>query len=140
MRATMRSSPVLLVAGALAAVGAARCASAPFAGDLESGKFEGLGAKISAEVDAGRFGRDDAVAFARAVAEQTIEGAKSPTGRRRIREVAPCARELTSALKARAGTADEVGAEAALVLVDAGIVEPSSYGGDDGSPAWRAVA
>lgn len=81
--------------------------------------------------------------IAEAVASREVYAGVGPAASRRVRRLRGCAAPLYSALAARAERNDEVGAEATLVLLAAGRVEPKElvrrYDSAD-SGAWRAVA
>jgi hypothetical protein len=86
--------------------------------------------------------------LSKATAEGVIERAKPPEGAADVRELATCARSLEGALSARAEKRDEIGAVAAMVEIEANILDPATmashanFGRGDLSPAqvaWRAV-
>ncbi len=105
------------------------------------GDFAALKSDLAAPQRDGTLGAHDAARLARAVAEWEIANAPKDEQKARVREVRSCAREVSGALGERARTHDDVGAEGALALVEAGewsAGRARDYVGDE-DDAWRAV-
>lgn len=98
---------------------------------------------LGEEQRAGRLDSARVQRIAEAVAAREVYAGTGPAASGRVRSLRGCAAPLYPALAARAERNDEVGAEAALVLLAAGRVEPKElvrrYDSAD-SGAWRAVA
>ena len=130
------------LAGSVLIVLAAGCAaSSAEVRDAAAGHLVGLDARVAAQADHGTLGRGEALELARATLTGDIGRARGKLGVDDIRRLGACVRPLRSALAKRADTKDEVGAEAAMALVEAGVSGPGSFDGG-GSPigAWRALA
>lgn len=138
-----RSALVRVALLVSAAASLAACASPQ--GAVESAlrsDLDDLRRQIAAEQRAQRIDGDRAREIARAVLEREIASASDAEAALRIRALRPCARPLYDAFHDRAETPDDVGAEAALILLENGQLGGSplrSYAeSTDGS--WRAVA
>lgn len=133
-----RVALALLAAAALEA-----CASPK--GAVESAlrdDLDGLREHIAAEQRARRIDEDRAREIARAVLEREIASARDPGAALRVRALRPCARPLYDALHDRAETQDDVGAQAALILLENRQLRGSALKdyADTTDGAWRAVA
>jgi HEAT repeat protein len=133
--AAPRARSSLVVAAALALAG---CATSAEVRDARSGRVDGLATRVSAAVDRGAFGNGEARDLARAVLDGALD-ATGDAGLARVKLLSGCVRGAKGALSSRADRRDDVGGEAALVLVEARL---ASYGGDLSSdePRWRALA
>lgn len=102
-----------------------------------------LRSSIGAEQRSGELDRGRVTRIAEAVAAREVYSGKGPAASTRIRGLRSCSTPLLSVIAARAERPDEAGAEAKLVLLEAGRATPSSlvakYAESD-SGAWRAVA
>jgi hypothetical protein len=107
-------------------------------GDLTSLKRE-----VSQARAAGKLDRDTVERLARAVAGREVRSARGNAATLRIEQVRNCARSLLPVLRDRAKHLDDAGAEATLVLLELGAVDPArlvdKYGKAPDA-AWRAVA
>ena len=110
--------------------------------DAGAGHLVGLDARVAAQAARGALGKSEALELARATLGGDIGRARGKLGVDDIRRLGPCVRPLRSALAKRADIKDEVGAEAAMALVEAGVSGPGSFdaGARDPIGAWRAVA
>jgi HEAT repeat protein len=88
-----------------------------------------------------RLSVSEARAVARARVQRVFDEPPSDEGVAFVDAVAPCAGSIAGMLRARSEIADVVGARAALVTLDANLVDPTShvrsFASDD--PSWRAV-
>lgn len=140
---------------AIAAVGLLGCGASPALRAAEEGNLPELKRAIEGEARRGELDADEARGIARTIAAAEAENAAGPVGADRIRELLPCAKEIAGSLEKRAEVNDEVGAVAALGLLEEGLVSPEEIGpralaaanarapggaGDPGTAAaWRAV-
>jgi HEAT repeats len=110
--------------------------------DAAAGHLAGLDARVAAQADHCTLGRGEALELARATLAGDIGRARGKLGVDDIRRLGACVRPLRSALAKRADTKDEVGAEAAMALVEAGVSGPGSFDAGVGYPigAWRALS
>ncbi len=91
----------------------------------------------------GRLDRELVEALARAVAGREVRSAKGEPAVRRLREVRACAAPLYAVLEDRSSRPDDAGAEAALILLEYGRIQPAhavSKYAESASGSWRAVA
>ncbi|HET7924518.1 MAG TPA: hypothetical protein VFL30_06435, partial [Rhodanobacteraceae bacterium] len=98
---------------------------------------------IAAEQSHGEIDRSRAGKIAQAVAAREVYSGVGPGAAARIRSLRACARPVIDALVARSARQDEPAAEAMLVLLANGRVEPDPLAAryeDADSGAWRAVA
>lgn len=130
----------LLVVLGLAAGG---CGSSGVVQTALHGDLQSLQREVRAEQKSGELDRDTVVELAQAIAGREVRAAKGRAAIQRIRSVRPCASSLLAVLEDRAERADDVAAEATLVLFELGklsaprLVERHR---DASSGAWRAVA
>ncbi len=156
LRGSSRFRRVARVArAAIAAVGLLGCGASPALRAAEEGNLPELKRAIEGEARRGELDADEARGIARTIAAAEAENAAGPVGADRIRELLPCAKEIVGSLEKRAEVNDEVGAVAALGLLEEGLVSPEEIGpralavanarasggaGDPGAAAaWRAV-
>jgi len=117
------------------------CAPSDAVRAARHGDTTALQKAIAPQLRAGKLTDADAAAIARAVGEHEIAEAKGDSGVERLRELRPCASQLSSALADRAETHDAVGAEAAMALVEAQALSDADarkYASDP-DDGWRAV-
>jgi hypothetical protein len=127
----------------LAGVVAAGCAMPPYVKTAYYGDLVSLKREIQSAAAKGKLDRAAVVDLASAVARREVRSAQGDEAVQRIRASGSCARVVEPELRARVDTGDDVGAEAMLVLIDAGRVGKGSLvdkyaASPDG--AWRAVA
>jgi len=130
------------------AVGLACCAIAgcrPPSGAVASAlqdDLKTLRADIVAERDQGKIDRERAREIAQALLEREVTSARGSEAVPRIRALRSCARPLYDVLRERAEVDDEIGGEAALILLEHDQLRGSALeryvAAEDG--AWRAVA
>jgi len=134
-----RTLPVM---GAL--VLASGCASMPaYVRSAYYGNLESLQRDVKSAVAAGRVDRQGVLELAEAVARREVRSARGAAGTARLRAARGCARAVEEELRERARASDDGGAEASLVLLDAGIAPPGPLVDEyarASSGAWRAVA
>ncbi len=100
-----------------------------------------LRASIAAEQSAGTLDGDRAKDISRAVLERELYTAKTAADVPRVRSMRPCASSLTSSLRERAKTNDDIGGEAALILFENhDLTAPLSRYARAENGAFRAVA
>jgi HEAT repeat protein len=102
-----------------------------------------LKSEIGSAQERGEFNRETVGELARAVAQREVHSAKGEAALRRLRTVRSCAAPLYEVLQERAERPDDVGAEAALILLEQNRVEPMravAAHKENGSGAWRALA
>ncbi len=90
----------------------------------------------------GTLGNREAAQIAEAILAREIAAAEGARGQELVQQVRPCAREIDSALAERMKRRDRVGAQAALLRFDEGLLSPgaaSTYEHDP-DPAFRALA
>jgi hypothetical protein len=92
------------------------------------GQLTGVREGLAAAVAQGSLRPGDATAFARALARREALQASGEAGEARLRELRRCAPEIDSALRERAGTHDDLGALAALVLIEEDDASARRYG------------
>ena len=127
----------LTLALLLSACGTGSLIQTALHGDLQTLKRE-----VRREQQRGTLDRDRAIDLARAVAGREVRSARGPGAPERIRGVAGCAGELSAVLSDRATRGDDVGAEAALLLLEArreDAADALRYREASSGP-WRAVA
>ncbi|HWP06398.1 MAG TPA: hypothetical protein VNN72_11675 [Polyangiaceae bacterium] len=98
---------------------------------------------IAAEQSHGEIDRSRAGKIAQAVAAREVYSGVGPGAAARIRSLRACAPPVIDALEARSSRQDEPAAEATLVLLANGRLEPEPLASryeDADSGAWRAVA
>jgi hypothetical protein len=98
---------------------------------------------VAAEQRAGKLDRGRVEDLARAVAGREVRSATGQAAVRRIREIRVCAGPLLPVLRERSERADDIGAEATLVLLEHGDLSPGAEverHREASSGAWRAVA
>lgn len=98
---------------------------------------------IAAEQSHGEIDRSRAGKIAQAVAAREVYSGVGPGAAARIRSLRACAPPVIDALEARSSRQDEPAAEATLLLLANGRVEPEPLASryeDADSGAWRAVA
>jgi len=130
----------LLVAAALltASCGAPNVVQVAMQGDLATLKQEIQASQAEGELDRGTVRR-----LAWAVAGRELRSSRGEAAVRRIRQVSPCASNLVTVLRDRAGRSDDAGAEASLLLLETRRIDGTplvARYGDASSGAWRAVA
>jgi hypothetical protein len=134
MRRTVVAAACLLALGC----GAPAVVQTALRGDLAT-----LQRQIRDRQAAGDLDRGTVVELARAVAAREVRSSKGDLGVRRVRQVRGCAGALLPVLRERAERLDEAGAEAALVLLETGRLDPGALVAryrDASDGAWRAVA
>jgi hypothetical protein len=107
------------------------------------GELSALKRDIQAEQRAGALDRGRVEELAAAVAGREVRSARGQSAVSRIRQVRSCAVPLLTVLEERADRPDDIGAEAALVLVELRRMNRASAFKryvDADSGAWRAVA
>ena len=107
-------------------------------GDLSTLKQEIRASQAEGELDRAVVRR-----LAWAVAGREARSAKGEAAVRRIRQLSPCAGDLVTVLRDRAGRSDDGGAEASLLLLETHRLDGASLVTryrDASSGAWRAVA
>jgi hypothetical protein len=121
--------------------GALSCGGSGVVREAEAGRFVGLDQRVVADLSRGAIGHGDALDIARATARGEAERASGARGLALVRELAICARQVESALSRRAETEDDIGAEAMMILLEAGLESPGGLTRwvSSGSAAWRAV-
>lgn len=115
-----------ILAGLLSLAAVAGCASSASVRAAEAGRFDELRRALSDELRRGALDSDDARAIARALAAGEIARATPPSGVDRVRELRTCARPLEEALAERAAGTDAVATAAAMILLEAGLIDPES--------------
>lgn len=142
-----QSSRHALVAAALFALlsagGAAGCGGDLALRSARSGDLPGLQKELDARAAAGKLDGALVRDVALAVLEHDVERYEGDEGVRRTWSLATCARPLRAPLGRLAKRADDVGATAAMVLVDADLEAKDAFTDahkDDGIARWRAVA
>lgn len=126
---------------ALLVLGSAACGNAALHA-AEQGDLARLKNEIAEKHSKGQLSNDEAAHLAQATAEREIANAKTEgDASRRLAETRGCAREIDDALESRMQTHDGPGAEAALELVDDGLLSESRARDflDDQDDRWRAV-
>ncbi len=119
------------------------CGGDPALRSARSGDFPGLQKELDARASSGKL--DDGLVHevARAVLEHDAERFDGDEGARRTWSLAGCARPMQDTLARLARRPDEIGATAAMVLVDADLEAKDHFTDahkDDPLPRWRAVA
>jgi hypothetical protein len=131
----------LFACGGVLAVSACRtdgAIEAALHGDLKT-----LQSEIRDAQRQGRLDREVVEALARAVAGREVRSAKGEPAVRRLRTVRACAAPLYAVLSDRSSRPDDAGAEAALILLEYGRLEPAhavTKHAESASGSWRAVA
>lgn len=115
-----------ILAGLLSLAAVAGCASSASVRAAEAGRLDELRRALSDELRRGALDSDDARAIARALAAGEIARATAPAGIDRLRELRTCARPLEEALAERAAGTDAVATAAAMILLEAGLIDPES--------------
>lgn len=130
----------LVAVTVLSALASAGCATAATTAALR-GDEPALRAALERGQRAGTATDAEAADVARVVLSRDLDRAAGVDAIARVRDVAACAKDLGSALEARAKVHDDAGAEAALALLDAGVWEPAEARRwlADPADAWRAV-
>ncbi|HZF51882.1 MAG TPA: HEAT repeat domain-containing protein [Polyangiaceae bacterium] len=113
---------------AIAAVGLLGCGASPALRAAEDGNLPELKRAIEGEARRGELDADEARDIARTIAAAEAENAAGSVGADRIRELLPCAKEIAGSLERRAEVNDEVGAVAALGLLEEGLVSLEEIG------------
>jgi hypothetical protein len=107
----------------------------------DKGDLAVLAGWIAAGEGAARLRMAEVAELARATASREVSVASGDAAVQRVREVRACAPELRGALSARVRKNDTAGAEAALALLDAGLLDAGDARGFAASPGdlWHAV-
>lgn len=108
----------------------------------EQGDRARLASEIAGPHARGEISNGDAACLARAVAKQEVTAAHDAPAVARVRELAPCAPELSELFDDLLSHHDAPGGEAALVLQELGAISAGDarrFRGD-ADPRWRAVA
>lgn len=136
----MEKRPYRSVAWALALVLVA-CGH-PALRAAEQGDRARLASEIAGPHARGEISNGDAACLARAVAKREIATTTDASAEVRLRELAPCAPELSDLFDDLVSRHDALGGEAALVLQDLGAVSDADARRfqSDADPRWRAVA
>ncbi|HEX5101007.1 MAG TPA: hypothetical protein VFV94_15965 [Polyangiaceae bacterium] len=119
------------------------CATIPTVDAALHHDLSTLRRSIAVEQSHGEIDRSRAGKIARAVAAREVYSGVGPGAAARIRSLRACAPPVIDALEARSARQDEPAAEATLVLLANGRVEPEPLAAryeDADSGAWRAVA
>lgn len=135
VRLELLTATVLLFASACRTDGAVEAAL--------HGNLKTLQAEIQQAQRAGRLDRDAVEELAQAVAGREVRSAKGMPAVERVRSVRACAAPLYPVLQDRSTRPDDIGAEAALILLEANRLRPNQAVHDyaeSSSGAWRAVA
>ena len=108
----------------------------------DAGDLKGFRASLRQRLKEGDVDIDEAQAIAARLLGRQIERAQGPAGRRWLDRLEDCAPLVEVALARRAAHEDELGARAAIIGIEAGLVEPMGY--VDHLPReqahWRAAA
>jgi hypothetical protein len=123
-------------------LGLAGCGASPSLQAARAGDANALRAAMASDHQRGALDDDEARELAEALASGIVERAKGLEGAKRLRAIATCARPLRHALKTRAAKEDEVGAIAALVRIDAELIDVDAYverAAQAGGNPYRAV-
>jgi HEAT repeat protein len=119
------------------------CATPGYVKTAYYGNLPTLTQEIHSAAASGHMSKSDVLALAEAVARREVRSAQGDDAHRRILASRSCVSAVKPELEERADVRDDVGAEAMLVLVEAGVEGRGSlvdrYGKSD-SGAWRAVA
>src|SRR5262249_17691317 len=109
--------------------------------DAEAGRFTGLDARLAAELQRRTISKGEAIDIARATASGEAARATGTVGVARGRDLASCARQVEGAPGRRASTTAGLGAEAMMVLLEAGLEGPRGLTrwSTSSSAPWRAV-
>jgi hypothetical protein len=137
-RFPLRLGAALALCSALAACGASGALKSALHGNLVELKRDVLAEQRAGELDRGRV--ED---LAEAVAGREVRSATGQAAVHRIREIRVCAGSLLPVLHERAERADDIGAEATLVLLERGELGRDAQvtrHREASSGAWRAVA
>jgi hypothetical protein len=137
-RFPLRLGAALALCSALAACGASGALKSALHGNLAELKRDVLAEQRAGELDRGRV--ED---LAEAVAGREVRSATGQAAVHRIRAIRVCAGSLLPVLHERAERADDIGAEATLVLLERGELRRDAQvtrHREASSGAWRAVA
>jgi hypothetical protein len=132
----------LIVALLGSALGLGACASSHALRAAKEGDYSSLKAELQRRHQTGSISNSEAADIAKAVAEREIRTARDKKeALARLRDAQSCAGELDDALADRMRVRDEVGAEAALVRLDAGKLSTSDARAylNDPDDRWRAL-
>lgn len=130
--------PLLVLLALCSCTGTPKVVQTALSGDLKSLKQAIADSQARGELDEDRVSE-----LAWAVAGREIRSARGPEAGPRIRGIRTCALPLLPVLQERAERSDEIGAEASLILLEMGRLQPEralDRYRDAQSGAWRAVA
>ncbi len=119
------------------------CATSSIVDTALHGDLRELKQRIKTGQQTGALERDEVEELALAVMEREVYTAQGPRAAERLRSVRGCAGPLTSILQVKAEQATDAGAEAALILLDQGKLNPDNAIEAHAAAkpaAWRAVA
>lgn len=122
---------------------AAGCGMTPVIKTALHGDLTSLKREIREEQRRGALGEGRVADLAGAVAARELRSAEGASAVRRVRQLRACASALVPALEERAARPDDVGGEAALVLLEEHRISAAdavSRYAESASGAWRAVA
>lgn len=136
-------SPVVVGWAAALALGLAALGCAPSSvRHAEAGDLVALRAELAEKHRRGALTNGEARDVARALLAREIEGLTPPAGVAKVARLRMCASELVGPLDRRAARRDEVGAAAARLLLEEGLMSPGAAGAFTSAPepAYRALA
>ncbi|HEX3597553.1 MAG TPA: hypothetical protein VHU80_20735, partial [Polyangiaceae bacterium] len=110
------SRGVLLVGGFLVTA----CSMPSYVKTAYYGDLPTLKREIGSAAASGKISASQVVALAKAVARREVRSARGDEARRRVLDARPCVNAVEPELRERAGAGDDAGAEAMLVLAEAG--------------------
>lgn len=108
----------------------------------EAGDLGALRAELADKHRRGALTNGEARDVAKALLAREVEGLAPPAGVGKVESLRMCASELAGPLERRAARRDDVGAAAARLLLEAGLMSPGAAGAFASAPepAYRALA
>jgi HEAT repeat protein len=129
------------LASIVLAVSLAACAAPSAMRPARSGDLPALKAALEHDLRAGRLTRSSVKDLAQTLAARELSVAQAAQAVQRIQQVRPCARHLQDPLSDRAKASDPAASDAALILLEAHLVDLDQWRSRaaDPNPGWRAA-
>ena len=131
-----------LVASIALALSIVSCAGPSALRPARSGDIAALKVALERDLRDGRLTRSSVTELAETIASRELSVASGKEAVQRVQQLKPCARHLEDPLEQRTKMADPSAPDAALILLDAHLVDSDRWASraGDPDPLWRAAA